>query len=309
MINRILIRIKVVQMLYSYLLTKEDRTLVDAKNELKKSLEKTFELYHALLWIMVDLTRLQEMNLDYAKNKYLPSEEDLNPNTRFVDNQFVAALLANKELVEFVDEHPVSWHDEIFMNLMLEKIINSQIYKDYMGLNETDFHTDTEFWRNIMKKVILVDEDFAEFLESKSVYWNDDLSSVSTFLLKTMNRWGEGKPQKLMPMFKDKEDEKFGEQLFTYATANRDKYNQIIDQFVNSQSWDKERIALMDRVILVTAIAEVLNFPKIPTTVTLNEYIDIAKYYSSQKSKVFINGVLDNVIKYLKSEGKINKDS
>lgn len=308
MINRSLIRIKVVQMLYSYLLTKEDISLNQARNELHKSLEKTYELYHSLLWMMVDLTRLQEQKLEEAKYKYLPSDEDLNPNTRFIDNEFIKALSTNKEMEEYMKETPISWHDELFMNMMLIRITSSKLYEDYMALPATDFKTDTEFWRNVMKKIILGDEDFADFLESKSVYWNDDLVSVSTFLLKTMHRWGEGKKQTLMPMFKDKEDEMFGEKLFLDAVKNQAEYNELIDKFIKVEKWATDRVPIMDRVILAIAISEILNYPKIPTTVTLNEYIDIAKYYSGGASNVFINGILDSIIKYLKKEGKIMKD-
>lgn len=308
MINRSLIRIKVVQMLYSYLLTKEDISLNQARNELHKSLEKTYELYHSLLWMMVDLTRLQEQKLEEAKYKYLPSDEDLNPNTRFIDNEFIKALSTNKEMEEYMKETPISWHDELFMNMMLTRITSSKLYENYMALPATDFKTDTEFWRNVMKKIILGDEDFADFLESKSVYWNDDLVSVSTFLLKTMHRWGEGKKQTLMPMFKDKEDEMFGEKLFLDAVKNQAEYNELIDKFIKVEKWATDRVPIMDRVILAIAISEILNYPKIPTTVTLNEYIDIAKYYSGGASNVFINGILDSIIKYLKKEGKIMKD-
>lgn len=308
MINRSLIRIKVVQMLYSYLLTQKYTSVTDAKKELSKSLDKTYELYHAMFVMMCDLTRLQELKLDYARNKYLPTEEELNPNRRFIDNAFIKALNENDELNEYLKENPIDWQSDIYINLMLEKVVNSDIYAQYMAKEETSFKDDTEFWRNIMKKVILEDDNLSEFLESKSVYWNDDLVTVSTFMLKTMKRWADGGKQHLLPMFKDEEDAKFAEQLFTMTIGNKEGYNDLIDSFIKQDSWDAERIAFMDRIIMLCAIAEIINFPKIPTSVTLNEYIEIAKAYSTQKSGTFINGILDNVIRKLKKDKVILKD-
>lgn len=308
MINRVLIRVKVVQMLYSYLLTKDDVTLRSAKDNLNKSLEKSQELYYSLISMMIDLTHMQEQRIDYAKNKYLPTDEDLNPNLRFVENELISLLENCEEYQDYQSSHLISWKDEVGMHLILDKIISSDIYKEYMALPVTDLKTDAAFWCDILKKVIFEDENFGDFLESKSVFWNDDLFIIGTFLVKTLKRWGEGKERQLLPMFKDAEDAKFPTQLFDDVVKNESKYNGYIDMFVNTKSWDADRVAFMDRVILQTAISEYLNFPKIPSTVTLNEYIEIAKQYSSSKSGVFVNGILDAVIKYLKKEYKLVKE-
>lgn len=309
MINRILIRIKVVQMVYSYLLTEKERTIEDAKNELNKSLDKAYELYNGIFVLLCDLTRLQELRLDNARNKYLPTEEDLNPCTRFVDNELVKKLRENNDLREYLKENPISWQDDdIFLRILLDKIINSDIYRDYMQAETTDFKTDCEFWRDVLKKIIFVDEDFMELLESKSVYWNDDLGSMSTFVLKTLKRIEEGISDELLPMYKNDEDKIFGEKLFLLTLRHKVEYNELIDKFVQTDNWDSERIAFMDRVIMRVAIAEVLNFESIPTTVTLNEYIEIAKYYSTLKSSQFVNGILNSVINNLKFEGKLLKN-
>lgn len=295
-------------MLYSYFLTSKERTLEDAKKELSKSLDKAYELYHALFVLMIDLTNMQDLHLDEAKHKYIPSEEDLNPNMRFVENGFVEALKNNQALEDYKKETPISWQDDyIFMKLMLEKVLNSDIYQEYMSADTTDFKNDCDFWKNILKKVILPDEDFAELLESKSVYWNDDLDIMSTFTIKTINKWAIGGKQDLFNMYKDKEDAAFGEELFMLVVKNRQQYDEIIDMFIQTESWDKDRIPIMDRIILMTAIAEIINFPKIPTRVTMNEYIEIAKYYSTAKSGIFVNGILNTIINYLKKEGTISK--
>ncbi|MEF9923463.1 MAG: transcription antitermination protein NusB [Muribaculaceae bacterium] len=309
MINRILIRIKVVQMVYSYLLTEKERTIEDAKNELNKSLDKAYELYNGIFVLLCDLTRLQDLRIDAARNKYLPTEADLNPSTRFIDNELIKTLHKNEDLQEYLKENPITWQDDdIFLRLMLDKILNSDIYKQYIDAETTDFKTDCEFWRNILKKIILVDEDFAELLESKSVYWNDDLCSTSTFVLKTLKRIEDGAANQLLPMYKNDEDKMFGENLFLLTLRNKKYYNELIDKFVQTESWDSERIAFMDRVIMIVGIAEIINFESIPTTVTLNEYIEITKYYSTMKSSQFVNGILNSIINYLKDEGKLLKN-
>ena len=194
------------------------------------------------------------------------------------------------------------------MHLLLSKITESDIYNEYMSRPDTDYRIDTEFWREILKKIIIDNDDFAEFLETKSLYWNADLDIINTFVLKTMRRWAEGQEHKLLPMYKDKEDEQFADKLFDDVVKNQDKYNSLIDKFVNTDSWDADRIAFMDRVILLTALSEVMNFPKIPTSVTLNEYIELAKQYSTNRSGVFVNGILDAIIKHLKKEKLIVKE-
>lgn len=309
MINRILIRIKVVQMLYSYFLTKEEKSFVDAKKELKKSLEMAYQLYNYIFVLMVELTDLQDRRLDAAKNKYLPTEEDLNPNTKFVDNLFIKRLRNSQVFVDYQKENKLTWlDDDIFMKLMLDKVLKSDVYVNYMSNGSNDFVEDCELWRELLKKVILVDDDFTDQLEAKSVYWNDDLETIGTFVIKTIKRFENEGEKAFMPMYKDEEDSRFGEQLFTQAVQNREKSDELINKFVQTENWDTERIAFMDRVVMNVAVAEVLNYPAIPTRVTLNEYIEIAKYYSTPRSGQFINGILNSIINYLKDERVIVKE-
>lgn len=309
MINRILIRIKVVQMLYSYFLTKEEKSFVDAKKELKKSLEMAYQLYNYIFVLMVELTDLQDRRLDAAKNKYLPTEEDLNPNTKFVDNLFIKRLRNSQVFVDYQKENKLTWlDDDIFMKLMLDKVLKSDVYVNYMSNGSSDFVEDCELWRELLKKVILVDDDFTDQLEAKSVYWNDDLETIGTFVIKTIKRFENEGEKAFMPMYKDEEDSRFGEQLFTQAVQNREKSDELINKFVQTENWDTERIAFMDRVVMNVAVAEVLNYPAIPTRVTLNEYIEIAKYYSTPRSGQFINGILNSIINYLKDERVIVKE-
>ena len=176
-----------------------------------------------------------------------------------------------------------------------------------MAADSTSYNNDCEVWKQLMKQVVLPDDSLADILESKSVYWNDDLPTIGAFFIKTLKRWGEGQEQTFSPQFKDEQDAKFGFELLSYVDKNYNLYNSLIDRFVKTEAWDVERIALMDRVIMLTAIAEIINYPLIPVTVTMNEYIEIAKSYSSPRSGNYINGIMSSVVKHLRAEKVIKK--
>ena len=292
----------------------DNRSLFNhARHALDYSLDKAYELYHNLLLLSVEITRMQDQRLDAAKHKYLPTDEDLHPNMRFVDNKFIKALCENEDFNTYMDEHKLSWDaDSIMVKGILDKIMESDLYKDYMARREeSTYEEDCDFWRQVYKNIILPGDDLAEVLESKSVYWNDDLHVVGTFVLKTIRKFGQSKAEgadiRLLPQFKDEEDSRFGARLFEIAVKNCQEYRELIDSFVNEHRWDSERLAFMDIVVMVTAITELLNFPAIPIAVTLNEYIEIANAYSTPRSGAFINGILYSVINHLKSEGKLVK--
>lgn len=296
-------------MLYAYLLSKSDMRMQDALKELRKSLDKAYELYHYLLLLPVELTRLQELRIDNARNKYLPTPEDLNPNMKFVENRFVAKMRQSEMMQEFLKTTPLSWRkNDIYLRLTLDKILNSDLYKAYMETPQSDLASDCELWKDLMKKVIFPDDELCDVLEEESVYWNDDLETIGTFVLKTIRRFADDGYDKLLPQFKDEEDSRYSERLFRNAAEHESEYMALIDKFVVKDSWDTERLAFMDVVILLTAIAEVENEPSVPTKVTLNEYIEISKYYSTTKSGAFVNGILNSIINYLKKEGLLNKE-
>ena len=296
-------------MLYAYLLSKSDMRMQDALKELRKSLDKAYELYHYLLLLPVELTRLQELRIDNARNKYLPTPEDLNPNMKFVENRFVAKMRQSEMMQEFLKTTPLSWRkNDIYLRLTLDKILNSDIYKAYMETPQSDLASDCELWKDLMKKVIFPDDELCDVLEEESVYWNDDLETIGTFVLKTIRRFADDGYDKLLPQFKDEEDSRYSERLFRNAAEHESEYMALIDKFVVKDSWDTERLAFMDVVILLTAIAEVENEPSVPTKVTLNEYIEISKYYSTTKSGAFVNVILNSIINYLKKEGLLNKE-
>ncbi len=309
MINRVLIRTKVVQNLYSYMLTRPDRTLANALKDLNTCLEKTYELYHYLMRLPVELTHIQEMRLDEARNKYLPTEEELNPNMKFVHNRLVAALSSNEELEQFAQDHTVTWNDDpILERMMLDKVLKSDIYNDYMASDEDNMTADSLLWQQLMKQVILTDENMADAVEQRSLFWTeDDMDLLGQFVCKTFRRIAEGADDAIMPMFKDEEDSDFGKELFSASVTMMPENNALIDSLLLESRWDKDRIVLMDRIIMCTALAELLTFDKIPAAVTLNEYIELAKNFSTAASGKFVNGILNNAVKQLRDEGKLLK--
>lgn len=309
MINRVLIRAKVVQMLYAYMVSKDSMTLTTAKKELTKSLDKSYELYNALLKLMIELTDVQDLRLDEAKHKFLPTEEDLNPNMRFVENEFVKRLRADQTLADFVDDKKINWRDdELFVRLLLDKILRSEEYQEYMEMPKTSLVRDGEVWYQLMKKMVLPDENLLEHLQSMSVYYtDDDLQIMGQFVMKTIRRFEDEEAQPILPQYKNDDDSKFGEQLFSKAVAEMEENNSYIDQFVKTEKWDVERIALMDRVVMCTALTEIRNYPSIPVNVSLNEYIELAKDYSTPRSGQFVNGILNAVVNKLRADKVIIK--
>jgi len=309
MINRVLIRTKVVQNLYSYMITRPDRTLDNALNDLEKCLDKTYELYHYLMRLPVELTHIQEMRVDEARHKYMPTEEEKNPNMKFINNRLVAALAANEELQQFASDHTVTWNDDpIFERLMLDKVLKSDLYNDYMSDDDDTMTGDSLLWQQLMKQVILTDQNMADAIEQRSLFWTeDDMDLIGQFVCKTFRRIADGEKDAVMPMFKDEEDSTFGKELFKATVMQMPENNATIDELVENSRWDKDRIVLMDRIIMCAAMAELRSFDKIPTAVTLNEYIELAKNFSTAGSGQFVNGILNNAVKLMRRQGKIIK--
>ncbi|MDE5956924.1 MAG: transcription antitermination factor NusB [Muribaculaceae bacterium] len=282
----------------------------DAFKTLRMSMDKARELYFRLLWLPVQLVQLRDRDIDEARRRYVASAEDRNPNMRFVENEFVKAVAANEDIDAAMEGlgRNMTIDDEPMLRSLLRSIMESELYKEYMEFPATDFEADCEFWRQIYKNIIFVNEHFLEALEDKSVFWNDDLDTIGTFVIKTVKRMAEHKSiSGIMATYKDEEDAMFGKQLVDCVIENRELYRSYINDALDTRVWEADRMAYMDVVILTTAIAEILNFPKIPLTVSINEYVEIAKAYSTRKSPQFIHGVLAAVLKRLKEEGVLLK--
>ena len=308
MINRVLIRIKVLQIVYAYY-QKDSKDPGVAENELLLSLRRSYDLYHFFLLLIVAVTRMYERVIEAKRNKYRPTDEELNPDLRLLNNRLAGQIAENEALLQYAKQHGISWADDMdFVKKTLEIILASEVYTDYLK-NETDsYEVDKEFWRLVFKRIIANNEFIEEHLEEKSIYWNDDVDIIESFVVKTIKRFDAiaGKTQQLMPMFTNNDDYHFVIQLFRQTLLRGDEYREIIDR--HTKNWESERVAQMDLIIMQVALAEIMNFPTIPVSVTLNEYIDAAKFYSTPKSGAFINGVLDSIVEELQKENRILKD-
>lgn len=308
MINRVLIRLKIVQIVYAYY-QNGGKNLDTAEKELFFSLSKAYDLYNYLLLLMVEVTKQANKRLNAAKNKLVPTKEELFPNTKFVENRFIAQLEVNKQLLEFSNNQKKTWENEAdFVKTLCDKILESDIYKEYMASETSSYEEDRELWRKLYKNIIFNNIELDQVLEDQSLYWNDDKEIVDTFVLKTIKRFDEknGAKQELLLEFKDEEDQDFARRLFRRTILNADYYRHLISE--NTKNWDLDRVAFMDVVIMQIALAEILSFPNIPVSVSLNEYVEIAKLYSTPKSGGFINGTLDGIVNSLKKENKLTKN-
>ncbi|MDR3308383.1 MAG: transcription antitermination factor NusB [Tannerella sp.] len=308
MINRVLIRIKVLQIVYAYY-HKEPIELKAAENELLLSLRMSYDLYYYFLLLIVELTRTYELLVDSRRNKYRPSDEELNPDLRLLNNRFVRQLEENEALQAYVKEHCITWiDDKSFVKDVLDMILKSELYNDYLQQEEDSYDIDKEFWRMVFKRIISDNEDIEAYLEDKSIYWNEDIDIIESFVIKTIRRFEQqnDSKQELIQMYNSNEDFEYALSLFRNSILHAYEYRERISNLTTN--WDSERMASMDIVIMQTAMSELLNCPSIPIKVTLDEYIDAAKYYSTPKSSVFINGILDAIVSELKDEKLLMKD-
>ena len=288
----------------------------DALKILRFSMDKTREFYFRLLALPIAITELRFREIENAQFKLLKNAEDINPNLRFVDNEFVKFLRTDMEVQKGIDHYKIDWlaEDEDLIRTLLKVITQCDIYKDYLEFPVTDFKNDCEFWRNIYRHIIFVDSNFLEAMEDKSVFWNDDFDVIGTFILKSIKRLSNSSREEIspstdfvLPMFKDREDAEFGAHLFTEVIRRKDYYRNLILENIDKQQWEIERLAFMDAVIVMTALAEILTCPSVPLQVSFNEYIEIAKHYSTPRSGVFINGLLGRIVSSLQEKGLIHK--
>lgn len=306
MINRELIRIKIVQLTYAYY-QNGNRNLDVAEKELLFSLSKAYHLYHYLLALIVAVSKearkYYDVEVARANREGLPM-----PSSKFVDNKFATQLEENKQLCDFIATQKQTWDDDVeFVRKLYSQITQSRIYLDYMESDDSSYEADREVWRKLYKSLIMENEELDTVLEEKSLYWNDDKEIVDTFVLKTIKRFEpeNSVKQELLPEYKDEDDKDFARKLFRATILNADQYQRYMSE--TSRNWDFSRLAYMDVVIMQIAIAEMLNFPNIPINVTINEYVDLAKIYSTPKSSGYINGMLDSIARYLISTGVLLK--
>lgn len=308
MINRKLIRIKTVQVAYSYYLG-EVRRPEDGESTLLNSLGTAYDLYNTMLTLMVEISRLA-LRAHEAQVKRANRLGLAEPSRKFVDNRFMLQLESNRQLQNNRKNQRLDWtNEEEFVRTLFNRVVDSDFYREYMSSGIDSYDEDRELWRKIYRCIIVDNDDIDNLLEDVNIYWNDDRFIIDTFVLKTINRFTpeSNDDHPLLPEFRDEEDLQFAQKLIMQTLNGADYYRSLIAQ--NTRNWDVERVPLMDRIIMQVALAEITSFPSIPLSVSINEYIEIAKSYSTPNSARYINATLDNISKKLIAEHKLIKNS
>ena len=306
MLSRRVLRTKVVKAVYAHTQC-EGLTPVASEKNLVLSIDRAYDLYFHLLALVPEIAEYAAERIRIGENKKLPTYDDLHPNRKFVENKVVVRLAEDEELQAELKARKLSWknHRDLIVALY-NALIRQPFYQKYMLSKERSFREDAQLVSDIYMTMLEEFEPLDRVLEEQSILWNDDLGFLLTMVSRTVLSMREHHESiKFMPQFKSDEDLDYAKSLLRFAIAGYERISMLLDN--SMQNWDIERVALMDQIILVTAIAEAENFPSIPVRVTMNEYIDIAKCYSTESSGSFINGLLDRLISQLTEEGKIVK--
>ena len=297
------------QALYAYFKHTGESSIKKSEQELLFSIHKAYDLYHYLLMLIIEIADYAGSRIDLAMQKHMPTPEDLHPNTKFVDNLLINQLRVNTSLLKYIQNKKLSWvnYPDLIKGLY-HKTIESTDYREYMSIEESSYKQDANLVCDIYKNVIAAYEPLYQSLEEQSIYWNDEPEFIIGIIIKTLKKFhpDEGENAALMPLYKNPEDEDFSKKLLRKVILNHEEYLALIEKF--SKNWEVDRIAFLDILLMQMAISEAIEFTSIPVKVSLNEYLEIAKYYSTAKSNLFLNGILDKVFAYLKENGKIKKE-
>ncbi len=311
MLSRRLLRIKVVKALYAWFQSGEEGSaqMKAARKNLRGSIDRAYDLYFQMLWLIVEVRRYAEGRIELGRNKHRPTPEERNPNTKFIENEFIRRIEESDAVVDYLKKHKLGWmpgYPELVKE-MYGILVESDYYKKYMEGGRGDLADDVAVVREFYSSAAIEDNELLEaVLEEQSVMWNDDLGFALVMVVKTLEKIREKQADiPVLPEFKSDDDPAFADRLFVEAVAGYDDNLKLVQQF--TLNWDVERIALVDNLIMTTAMTELMTFPDIPVKVTLDEYIEIAKYYSTPGSNSFINGVMDKVVETLTADERINK--
>ncbi len=296
------------QALYAYFKHDGKSSLKKAEKELFFSIEKTFDLYHYLMLLLIAVADYAKSRIELAKNKKVPTYNDLHPNTKFIDNLIIAQLENNAQLSQYVSTKKLSWirYPE-FIKGLYAKTQKSNCYIQYMNNGSSSYEIDKSFICNWYKDVVAQYDPLYQNLEEQSIYWNDEPEFVIGIIIKTIKKFTEsdGESSVLLPLYKSSDDEQFARKLLHKVVLHNKEYQLLIEKY--SKNWDIDRIAFLDILLMQMAIAEGIEFSSIPIKVTLNEYLELAKFYSTSKSNIFINGILDKIFVYLRENNQIKK--
>ena len=308
MLNRRHIRVKVMQTLYAFKGSESDDLSKDQKF-LLFSIDNMYSLYLLLISLFIEVQKRAEDDLQKKQKKHLATKEDINPNRKFVENKLLHALKDNLELNNLLELHKITnWNlDGEYVDIIFKAIISSDSYKAYMQTKVSGFKEDKDFIIDIFKNVVAPNEKLYEYIEDKNLTWLDDLPTVNTTILKLLRKVKQTSPDNHFTpkLYKDADDKQYAIDLFKKTLLNKTAITKEIDE--RTQNWDSDRIANIDYVLLQMGICELKNFSSIPVKVTINEYLEIAKEYSTPKSSIFINGILDKLVKEYEAEGTLKK--
>jgi N utilization substance protein B len=294
------------QSVYAMSQSKND-DLVREEKFLKHSILKMFDLYVLNLQLLVEVQKLADKKINLAKKKILATKEELAPNTKFIDNKIIQSIAESVGVESYIEVNQLNnWQlDDEYVKIVFDELQKSDLYKKYLNTVENSFKVDKAFVIDFFKEIIAPNEKLAEYYEDKMISWVDDIPFVNTWVVKTLSKQKANRTFLLGTLYKDKDDEDFVSDLFRKTVLKQQEYEQDIE--AKTPNWEKDRIAEIDMILIKMAITEFLHFPSIPTRVTINEFIEIAKDYSTDKSSYFINGVLDKISKEYIQDNKIVK--
>lgn len=314
MLNRRILRIKAFKVLYSNAIA-ENMSLAQAQSQLDVACEATRDLYIYMLGIVSPLTKIARDRIESAKGKFNPTEEDLNPNMKFADNALAKLLDADVDFQKVISKKKLSWDQyDIFLKKVMNSIASKEYFAEYMASPSASLKEDCRLFTRIFEEEFVDSEDLEKILEDKSLYWNDDLAYALTWCCKTLKSFEKGEAWKMLPLYQSEllegpdveSDLAFVRKLLQAAFAGYDRYFAMISESVSG--WEKERLFSTDVALIVMGLAEAASFPTIPVKVTINEYVEISKFYGTQKSRSFVNGLLDRLVQSMVNEGKIVKE-
>ena len=296
MINRRHIRVKVMQSVYAMLQSHNDDIIREEKF-LKHSILKMYDLYVLNLQLLVEVQKLASKKIALSKKKILATKEDLKPNTKFIDNKLINSIAESVSVEGYIELNNLkNWEeDDEYVKIIFEELQKSDLYKKYLNTIEDSFKVDKAFIIDFFKEIIAPNEKLSEYYEDKMISWVDDIPFVNTWVVKSLSKCKSDKTFILGSLYKDKDDEDFVSDLFKKTVLKHKEYEKDIEE--KTPNWETDRIADIDMILIKMAITEFINFPSIPTRVTINEFIEISKDYSTEKSSYFINGVLDKISK------------
>jgi N utilization substance protein B len=306
MINRRHIRVKVMQSVYAMIKSYDDDVLKEEKF-IKYSIKRMFDLYVLLLDLLVEVQKLAEEKQEISKKKYLATEEDLSPNRKFVENKLIKKIAESSSLTLYKEAQNLdNWSkDDEYIKIIWDLLQNSDIFSEYLNSSDDSFNSDKDFVVTFFKEIVAPNSKLAEYFEGENITWVDDIPFVNTWVVRSLTKQKSANAFKLGSLYKNQDDQDFVTDLFKKVILNHHSFENDIK--IHTPNWETDRIADMDMILIKMGVCEFLNFPFIPTKVSINEYIEIAKDYSSEKSGYFVNGVLDKLSREFLKDKKIVK--